>query len=67
MGEPASLTKEQKDLLKEAAQPLVTAQNLTAAEEWITCSFTLKENAVEYFELKRMIMKSDRGYYYEQI
>lgn len=67
MGEPASLTKEQKDLLKEAAQPLVTAQNLTAAEEWITCSFTLKENAVEYFELKRMIMKSDRGYVYEQI
>ena len=53
--------------MQEGAQLLVTAQNLTAAEEWITCSFTLKENAVEYFELKRMIMKSDRGYYYEQI
>lgn len=53
--------------MQEGAQLLVTAQNLTESDEKITCSFALKENAVEYFELKRMIMKSDRGYYYEQI
>ena len=41
--------------MQEGAQLLVTAQNLTASDEKITCSFALKENAVEYFELKKVI------------
>lgn len=67
MGEPASLSREQKELLREAAQPLVTAQGLTAETEMLTCSFKLKENAVEYFELKKVKSTPDRGYHYEQI
>lgn len=41
--------------MQEGAQLLVTAQNLTASDEKITCSFALKENAVEYFERKKVI------------
>ena len=47
---------------------LILAPNKTlAAQLYSEFRGLFPKNAVEYFELKKVIMKSDRGYVYEQI
>ena len=66
MGEPASLSAEQEALLKEADKPFVQGTLLTAEKGEVTAEFSVKENGVVYFELKKCNMTPDRGYSYER-
>lgn len=67
IGEPANLTKEQKKLLRAAAQPSITTERMNGKQEQIEITFALNENAVVYFELKQVSVSSDRGYSYERV
>jgi xylan 1,4-beta-xylosidase len=67
IGEPASLSAEQKALLKEHAVPLVRSDIITAVNGEIEFKFMLKQNAVVYFDLKKTQIRSDRGYSYERV
>ncbi len=66
MGEPATLTNEQKKLLRMGACPLVVSSRVKAKEDKVTLDFTVKENGVVYFELTSNQIHSDRGYDYER-
>lgn len=67
MGEPANLSKEQTELLKNAAWPRVLSSRKTPTGEKLVHTFTLDENAVVYFELKKVEPTPDRGYSYERV
>ena len=72
MGEPASLTAKQKAILESCDSPFVEAKLLDAVSDGVTgkqsvtAKFSLKENAVVYFELEKINLTSDRGYSYER-
>lgn len=67
LGEPASLTEEQKYLLKESARPLVKTERMQAAEQFVEVELDVKEHGVIFFELKKISTESDRGYCYERV
>lgn len=67
MGEPAYLSEKQTELLKEAAQPLVTSKRLVADSEQVAVTLKLKPQAVVYFEMNPICGQSDRGYDYERV
>ena len=62
MGEPASLTKEQLRILREAGQPLSTS---TLIEEGKEIGFTMKPNAVMHFTISAYHPVKEHGYDYE--
>ena len=64
IGEPASPSPGQIALLREAAKPLVTTQRITANDGTLAIGLSLKENAVAYFEVSKVDIKSDRGFDY---
>lgn len=66
MGEPSSLTLEQKDFLRQAARPLFKTERVTAQEALTPLTFRILENGVVYFECKKIGTKSDRGYDYQR-
>lgn len=66
LGEPANPSDEVNKLLISAAQPLVSSCILEGSEGTLQVSFELKTNAVQYFELKPVVIKSDSGYSYER-
>lgn len=69
MGEPANLTKEQTELLKEAARPFVTSSRrvLAQGENCMELELTLQEHGVVYLEIIPTQLTSDRGYCYERV
>jgi xylan 1,4-beta-xylosidase len=66
MGEPSSLTKKQKKLLKESARPLLSTDRLTVKDNHVSVDLTLNKNGVIYFEIDPISSNSDRGYSYER-
>lgn len=66
LGEPASLTEEQRELLRQAAQPFVQTDRLKSTEACLEFALSLNRNAVVYFEIKMCQGQSDRGYDYER-
>lgn len=67
MGEPSSLTKCQKSLLREAARPLVRAERKKAENGTVKIRLSLNEHGVVFFELAPLTPTSDRGYDYERV
>lgn len=67
MGEPSSLSAEQKKLLKEADRPFVEGKRLTQKDGFVCVSCSVKENGVVYLELKQSEVSSDRGYSYQRV
>lgn len=65
LGEPRSLSAEQKELLKQSAYPLVNTERIHAEGSAELC-FELSEFGVKYFELRPAALNSDRGYNYER-
>ena len=67
MGEPSSLTKAQKEILKQAAMPYISSERKDASDGMLNIQKTLSEFAVVYFECKKSVIKSDRGYSYDRL
>lgn len=67
MGEPSSLSERQRELLREAARPLLREKKLKAADGSVKAVLTVKEHGVVYFELYPITMSGDRGYDYERV
>ncbi len=67
IGEPANLTREQKELLHNAAKPLIQTSLLHTKAELLEVEMEVAKNGVIYFELIPVDRKSDRGYSYERI
>lgn len=63
MGEPGSLSREQTNILRLAAVPLVKASS-AKAEKGLDITLSAEPNGVVYFEIKRIERTSDRGYVY---
>lgn len=66
MGEPANLNETQKKLLRMGAVPAVRSTRVEAVDGIACADFTIKENAVIYFELTVNQVTADRGYDYER-
>ena len=64
LGEPPSLTREQKELLKEEAKPFVESSRKEIREGEAEAEITVKKNGVVYFEVLPVKGGSDRGYSY---
>lgn len=67
MGEPASLSEKQLQILRDGARPFLCTQKQYSEEGKLETKFLLKENAVIYFELEKVKTISDRGYFYERV
>lgn len=67
MGEPIHLMPHELDLLKEHAVPSVKSTTLESREGKLSCSFTVGANGIEYFELSKVEIRSDRGYSYQRV
>ena len=63
MGEPANLKKEQVELLKISANPLVKTESFENAK---TINLSVEKNGVVYFELKKAPLTSDNAYDYDR-
>lgn len=66
LGEPASLSAEQKALLQGCARPQITTRRLRAEGGIVTVPVRLGRNAVAALELRPVRTCSDRGYDYER-
>lgn len=66
LGEPASLSKEQRKLLVEAAKPLIRTKRKEAEDGQLKVKLTLERNAVVYFEVQPGEVTPDRGYHYDR-
>ena len=66
LGEPSSLTREQKELLKEEARPFVESFRKESAQGEAEAEITVRENGVVYFEIFPVKGGSDRGYSYRR-
>lgn len=67
LGEPSSLTEKEKELLKEAARPLILSRRVQAADKKAEVKLRIQEHGVVYFELNPVAAKSDRGYDYDRV
>ena len=67
LGEPSSLSKEEKKLLQEAARPLVKSERLCVSEETVELTLEVSEFGVVYFALKPSTLTSDRGFDYDRV
>lgn len=67
LGEPASLSEEQRKLLVEAAKPLVKTKRKEAEDGQLSVKLTLERNAVVYFEVQPGEVTPDRGYLYDRV
>lgn len=66
LGEPASPSKEENDLLIRAAQPLVKSKRIKDTEGDLKETILVEENGVIYFEFKPGKITSDWGYSYDR-
>ena len=62
MGQPASLSKAQADLLRQAAMPRVSVQALESEDGQVTVRIPMKDNAVVFFTLESAPLQPDDGY-----
>lgn len=67
MGSPANLSKEQLELIKESARPLIKTFRFQIDDYAKDLEITLSSNAVLYFEIKRIFPTLDRGFLPERI
>lgn len=67
MGEPSSLSEEQKKLLKESARPYIQTDRMEAEDGRLCVELSLRRNAVVYFEVNPGKVISDRGYDYNRV
>ncbi len=65
IGEPQSLSPEQKELLQASAYPFVESRRITA-DGAAKLEFELSEFGVMYFELRPAAITSDRGFDYQR-
>ena len=65
LGEPAYPTKEETELIKSAAWPLVESGVVTADDAKV--SVPVRKNGVVYFTLSKRNYTPDRGYDYEKV
>ncbi len=66
LGEPAHLSKAQKQLLQESAVPGLETKLLEAENGEVKFTLDLSENSVQYFELIPVTHCGDVGYSYER-
>ena len=66
LGEPAYPVKEETELIKSAAYPLVQSAVVNTANDKAELSINVKKNGVVYFELSNRTFTPDRGYDYER-
>lgn len=66
MGEPSSLSQEQKLLLREFANPFIQSSRLKADWDTVCMQLELEPMAVVFFELEEAPKASDRGYSYQR-
>ncbi len=64
LGEPANPSKEQMELINEAAKPLVTTEHFVPSDDKIDIALSVEKNGVVYFEISEAVIKSDRGFVY---
>ena len=67
MGEPKSLSKEQKKLLITAASPQINSYRKESVDKQLELSIALDEFDVVYLEIEAITSKSDRGYDYSRV
>lgn len=66
LGEPANLTGEERQLLRDAAAPHTETVRVRTRNGRTESRFTVAENGVVYFEYRPGEIKPDRGYSYER-
>lgn len=67
MGQPYSLSTEEKYILKETANPFVLTEVIEVKNNTLNILLSVKENGIIYFELIPIVRKNDRGYDYKKI
>lgn len=67
LGEPASLSRAQRDLLRRAAAPLAGSQGVAVDGGEAKVSIVAQPNGVVYFELLPVKGQCDRGYDYSRV
>lgn len=67
MGEPSSLTGDEKILLRQAAELGIDTCNINVQNGRFALSRVLKPNELRYFEIKKINRISDDGYDYEKV
>jgi xylan 1,4-beta-xylosidase len=65
LGEPSSLTKDQKKLLQDSAMPLVKSSQIMTRDGAIAFEIPVKVFGMTYFELQPVFTNGDRGYRYD--
>ena len=66
LGEPASLTANQKEIILDASKPFVEVESVVAEDGVVRLDNAVLENGVVYFELLPVTENNDRGYNYER-
>ncbi len=66
MGEPAYPVKEETELIKSAAYPLLGSAVVESVDGKAEIAINVKTNGVVFFELKKRDFTPDRGYDYER-
>ena len=67
LGEPANPSKEQTDLIRSAAFPLVKTAVVAAEDGNARVELSVNPNGVVFFRLQRREFTPDRGYDYERV
>ncbi|MCR5629328.1 glycosyl hydrolase [Eubacterium sp.] len=67
LGENRILKKEDIELIKSASYPQVSTKVIGAVDGKVSFDIELKENAMVYFELKKVSVISDTGYDYNRV
>ena len=67
LGEPSSLSKEDKNILKSADKPLIKTQRITAHDNHVNVKIDVELFGLVYFELKKSELTPDTGYNYAEI
>lgn len=67
MGEPAYPTKEQTELIRSGAYPLLHSDILTSDSGNVVFTADINRNGIVYFELKERLYTPNRGYDYDKV
>jgi xylan 1,4-beta-xylosidase len=67
MGSPAYPSEEQLAFLRECGQPRIKTDRISVTNELLELDLTLSANALCYFEIKKVVPETDRGFIAERI
>ncbi|MBE5828016.1 MAG: xylan 1,4-beta-xylosidase [Butyrivibrio sp.] len=67
LGEPAYPTKEETELIKSAAYPLVKSSIVAPVDGRAAITLTVRRNGVVYFTIRKRNLTADRGYDYDRV